>query len=284
MTSSLPEPHQQRPAHPRSAAATRTRLGHNRSSAQQTRGFHNRQTSPPLTALNDNSAPRTYGPPGVRMTQHAARGIVVYIGLDEAEAAADGTNLAALAQAVQDTINAVAPRAQSQAVIALAPEGTGHNLDAVRAVSTGSPAATGGSASLHGPVRSRVPSVRPPAHAEDAVQEQPSQSPHSYGRLHIDIPRRDVTSDGKSLQLTSREFDLLTILTIHAGETLSRETLIDAVWGDSDEKPDTRTVDVHIRRLRNRLAEFRSIVRTIRGAGYRYDEHPDVTVWQAIAR
>ncbi|SIH09138.1 response regulator with CheY-like receiver domain and winged-helix DNA-binding domain [Mycobacteroides abscessus subsp. abscessus] len=54
------------------------------------------------------------------------------------------------------------------------------------------------------------------------------------------------------------------------------------MWSGSEE-PDERTVDVHIRRLRRRLGEHSSVIRTMRGAGYRYDTHPDVTVWSATA-
>ena len=58
---------------------------------------------------------------------------------------------------------------------------------------------------------------------------------------------------------------------------------LDALWTESGERPDARTVDVHVRRLRRRLGSYASIVRTIRGAGYRFDEHPDVAIWQARA-
>ena len=56
-----------------------------------------------------------------------------------------------------------------------------------------------------------------------------------------------------------------------------------APWPGGEE-PDERTVDAHIRRLRRRLGEYASVVRTMRGSGYRYDTHPDVTVWSATAR
>ena len=64
----------------------------------------------------------------------------------------------------------------------------------------------------------------------------------------------------------------------------SREALLDAIWGYDAYGSEIRTVDVHIRRLRRRLGEYASVVRTMRGSGYRYDTHPDVTVWSATAR
>ena len=95
--------------------------------------------------------------------------------------------------------------------------------------------------------------------------------------------RLGVRIDGDLVDVTTKEFDLLATLVSHADETLPREDLITAVWSGG-EVPDERTVDVHIRRLRRRLGEYASVVRTMRGSGYRYDTHPDVTVWSATAR
>ncbi|WAL39228.1 winged helix-turn-helix domain-containing protein [Brevibacterium sp. BRM-1] len=247
-----------RAAHPRSAAATR-------------------RQGPRLTSIDPNSAPRTYGPTGVEPAPRAARGIVLYIGLDEEKAAADGTNLTAVAQAVQAFAQQLAGQAETQAIIALAPEGPDRDLDAVRAVASGSPAAAGTPAGRHGPVRSRIPSrVHPPSHREDAAEPEPAS-------VRIDIPRREVHVDGRLAAVTTKEFDLLATLVSRPGETLRREDLITALWGHGDERPDERTVDVHVRRLRKRLGSHSAIVRTIRGTGYRFDEHPDVEIWRATA-
>ncbi|SMY05488.1 Transcriptional regulatory protein, C terminal [Brevibacterium aurantiacum] len=93
-----------------------------------------------------------------------------------------------------------------------------------------------------------------------------------------DRPRREVRIDGDLVDVTTKEFDLLATLVSHADETLPREDLITAVWS-GDEVPDDRTVDVHIRRLRRRLGDYASVVRTMRRSGYRYDTHPAETVW-----
>ena len=244
--------------HPRSAAAVR------RQGAR-------------LTSVDPHTAPRTYGPPGVQPSPRAARGIVLYIGLDEEKAAAVGTNLAAVAQALQAYAHELATQAETQAVIALAPEGPGRDLDAVRSVATGSPAATGTPAGRHGPVRSRIPGrFHPPTSSEDLPGALEA-------RVRIDIPRREVHLDGELATVTTKEFDLLATLVSRPGETLGREDLIDALWGEGTEQPDERTVDVHIRRLRKRLGAHASVVRTIRGTGYRFDTHPDVEVWHATA-
>jgi DNA-binding winged helix-turn-helix (wHTH) protein len=262
--------------HPRSAVATR------RAGAR-------------LSAVDPQNPPHTYGPAGVVPSPKAARGIIVYIGLDESKAAADGTNLSAIAGELQAYAKELASQAETQAVIALAPEGRGSDIDAVRAVANGSPAATGAPAATHGPVRSRIPNrIHPPTlRDEDAAVEQTTRgfggragALHTNAaceRLRIDIPRREVRIDGELVDVTTKEFDLLATLVSHADETLPREDLIDAVWSGGD-APDERTVDVHIRRLRRRLGEYASVVRTMRGSGYRYDTHPDVTVWSATAR
>lgn len=248
---------------------------HPRSAASIRRGGA-RVNPTPLSPVSRTNAPLTLGSPGAQAAPKPARGIILYIGLDEQKAAADGTNLAAVAQELQRYAAELSPQAQTQAVVALAPEGVGSDIDAVRAVAAGS-AATGASGAAHGPVRSRVPNrVAPPN-----VRQQPEER---HGLL-IDAPRREVHVDGEAATLTHKEFDLLTHLVAHEGQTLSREDLVEALWdADADDVPAARTIDVHIRRLRGRLGTYSSVVRTIRGGGYRYDEHPDVTLWKAVAR
>ena len=242
--------------HPRSAAATRRRGAR-------------------LTPVDPQSAPRTYGPAGVQAQPGSARGIILYIGLSEEEAAASGTDLTEIAESLRDYTQELAPSSETQAIIALAPSGPERDLDAVRAVATGSPAARGAAARSHGPVRSRIPSrIHPP---------QPAEAQKPAAGLKVDLPRREVHIDGRLETVTVKEFDLLATLVSSEGCTLSRAELVDKVWGDDADRPDERTVDVHVRRLRKRLGSYSSVVRTIRGQGYRFDSHPDVEVWSASA-
>ena len=95
----------------------------------------------------------------------------------------------------------------------------------------------------------------------------------------MDTHRHKVFTDGRNAELTYKEFELLNYLIANEGETISRRELVDAVWADdTDDAPNERTVDVHVRRLRAKIAGYEDIIRTIRGGGYRFDKHPDVLV------
>jgi two-component system, OmpR family, response regulator len=100
--------------------------------------------------------------------------------------------------------------------------------------------------------------------------------PIRSGDLHIDFERRTVTARSKPVQLTFVEFEILAALARAPGRVLSRETLLQHVWGDSDYR-DPRTVDVHIRHLREKVErQSRSpeYLLTVRGVGYRFREEP----------
>jgi len=103
---------------------------------------------------------------------------------------------------------------------------------------------------------------------------RPSETarPLGAGGVSLDVARHLVTVDGSAVELTPKEFDLLHALLEAAGRVLSREHLLNRVWGYSRaDEIESRTVDVHIRRLRAKLgAEERRIV-TIKGVGYRFE-------------
>ena len=93
------------------------------------------------------------------------------------------------------------------------------------------------------------------------------------GDVRLDPERHEVTVRGQEVALPLKEFDLLEILLANAGRVLTRETLIDRVWG-SNYVGDTKTLDVHIKRLRSKLERDPSqpeLIVTIRGLGYRYE-------------
>jgi DNA-binding response OmpR family regulator len=95
----------------------------------------------------------------------------------------------------------------------------------------------------------------------------------NYGDLAIDFPGHEITVKGKPVNLSGKEFELLKILINHAGQVLSREQLLNLVWG-SDFYGGDRTVDVHIRWLREKIEDDPGdpkFIITIRGAGYKFN-------------
>jgi len=96
--------------------------------------------------------------------------------------------------------------------------------------------------------------------------------PLSAGRVSLDAARHVVTVDGRPVELTPKEFDLLHALLEAAGRVLSREHLLNRVWGYSRaDEIESRTVDVHIRRLRAKLGAEERRITTIKGVGYRLE-------------
>ncbi len=92
-----------------------------------------------------------------------------------------------------------------------------------------------------------------------------------FGELVIDLPRHLVSFCGKRFELTPTEFRLLTLLAERAGRVQSRDQLLKDVW-NYDNVIDTRTVDTHMRRLREKLGPAAKHLDTVRGVGYRFVE------------
>jgi len=88
------------------------------------------------------------------------------------------------------------------------------------------------------------------------------------GKVSLNIPKHQVLVDGQPVSLTLKEFDVLEKLMHNQGIVLTREQLLGEIWG-YDFDGETRTVDVHIRTLRQKLGDKGNIVETIRGVGYR---------------
>src|SRR3954452_2407000 len=97
-----------------------------------------------------------------------------------------------------------------------------------------------------------------------------------HGDLEIDIGRREVLVAGKEVQLAPKEFDLLWELLDHKGLVLTRDQLLERVWGYTF-AGDTRTVDVHVRQLRRKLGDASPIV-TVWGVGYKVAPSPAAAV------
>lgn len=88
------------------------------------------------------------------------------------------------------------------------------------------------------------------------------------GSLAVDVKRRAVTVDGEPVILTYKEFELLCYLLENRGVVLSRDQILTKIW-DYNYSGETRTVDVHIRTLRQKLSDAGALIETVRGVGYR---------------
>ena len=91
----------------------------------------------------------------------------------------------------------------------------------------------------------------------------------AFRQVSIDLDARQVTVDGKPVDLTAIEFDLLVALAENRGRVLSREQLLEKVWG-YDFYGDTRVVDVHLGHVRQKLGL--EVIATVRGVGYRFED------------
>jgi DNA-binding response OmpR family regulator len=99
------------------------------------------------------------------------------------------------------------------------------------------------------------------------TEPQEHRDSFALGDVLLDRESRDVTVGGRPVELTAKEFDLLAFFMANAGVVVSRDTLLDRVWGQ--EYPGgTRTVDVHVAQLRRKLGRP-DLIRTLRGAGYK---------------
>lgn len=98
--------------------------------------------------------------------------------------------------------------------------------------------------------------------------KQQDKTKLSVGGICLDTKKHEVKVDGESVVLTLKEFELLEKLMRNQGIVLTRDQLLTEIWG-YDFDGETRTVDVHIRTLRQKLGEQGSLVKTVRGVGYR---------------
>ena len=92
-----------------------------------------------------------------------------------------------------------------------------------------------------------------------------------HEKLKVDIPRHKVFIDKKEKELTQMEFKLLTTLMQRKGKVQTRDRLLDDVW-DIAAEVTTRTIDTHIKRLRQKLGKMGKLIETVRGIGYRFSE------------
>ncbi|MFO0705771.1 MAG: response regulator transcription factor [Nitrospira sp.] len=102
------------------------------------------------------------------------------------------------------------------------------------------------------------------------LERKPDDGPsrYTYGPLVMDLTRHEITVKGKEVQLTAKEFGLLEHLLKHPGRVLTRDVLLNAVWG-YEYYGTTRTVDVHVRRLKQKLPLLDDAIVSVKSLGYK---------------
>ena len=101
--------------------------------------------------------------------------------------------------------------------------------------------------------------------------DDPKQTSYTYGPLLMDLSRHEALVDGKEVPLTAKEFGLLEQLLHHPGRVLTRDVLLNAVWG-YDYYGTTRTVDVHIRRLKLKIPLLNEAIISVKSLGYKLSD------------
>ncbi len=105
-------------------------------------------------------------------------------------------------------------------------------------------------------------------------RESSAPQPLRFGELHIDPRSREVTLDGRIIEMTPKEFDVLTFLASSPRQVFSRAQLLESVWQSSPDWQDPATVTVHVRRIRNKIEadpEHPRWITTVWGVGYRFE-------------
>lgn len=240
-----------------------------------------------MTAPLDLSAPatraRTHARPsvasGVVPTDRPQHGFLLWVGVDPQDRGQRTADIIELAETLGELARELLPTAETYTALSLGEsDRTGTRpveLDAL------------GDRLAHLEVVDRHP-VPPRGAEQDSARLQaladapPSRdvTPVAGPRLTIDLPSRRVTVDGSEQRLTYKEFELLAYLVASPGRVVPRSELFASVWRSRPAEPGSRTIDVHVRRLRDKLGLHHEIL-TVRGAGYRYEASDRVEVVEA---
>ncbi len=116
--------------------------------------------------------------------------------------------------------------------------------------------------------------MRSKASVQTSASKEEKRETLVFEGLEIDMAGREVYVDGKKASMTPKEYDLLFYLVRNKGLALTRDKLLESVWG-YDFFGDDRTVDTHIKMLRNSLGEYRKFIVTLRGMGYKFDANAE---------
>lgn len=197
-----------------------------------------------------------------------ARGFALYVGIDEFHALADGTTLTEMAAALKALVQRIAPSAQTYTSIAVAPSNAGgRDLDVVKRSSSPQAPAQQTSVGASLGAGARATPSRVGGAGDDAET------------VVIDLSRRRMVIRGQVKLLTYMEFELLQYLVENEGNAISRRELVGVLWSDeTGEQASSRTIDVHVRRLRVKLGAEADLVRTVHGVGYVFNRGSNVQI------
>ncbi|MBD5786033.1 winged helix-turn-helix transcriptional regulator [Cellulosimicrobium terreum] len=174
-------------------------------------------------------------------------GFVLYVGVDAAPGETPDSELVELADALGELARDWLPRAETYTALALAEPTTPD------------------------PATGRSPVQDIAAFRERLATLSP------VPRVVIDHADRTVAVEGRRTRLTHREIELLAYLAGASQRVVTRAELLETVWGDHTVPAGSRTIDVHVRRLREKL-ELQHVITTVRGVGYRFDPQTPVVV------
>ncbi|WP_058235240.1 winged helix-turn-helix domain-containing protein [Devriesea agamarum] len=173
-------------------------------------------------------------------------------------------------------VRAVDPIRRRDAHLAASPT-TNRRVTALAPSSATQPRRTG-VVSPNAPARRDLAILRARTQSATAVSPSFTGSDLAPG-LSIDLHGRRVRLDGNDIDFTYKEFELLAYLARNARRVVERTELMNTVWAQNQGETGERTVDVHVRRVRNKLGRYRRLISTARGSGYRLDPGSDVHIF-----
>lgn len=202
-----------------------------------------------MTAPADLAAParRLDAPPTAPRPQH---GFLLWVGIDPQDRSRQAADIIELAEMLGELARELLPTAETYTALSL-----------------GGAGATGQRPVEIDGLGDRL------AHLE--VVDRPREP-----RLTVDLGSRQATVDGREQRLTYKEFELLAYLVAAPGRVVPRSELFASVWRSRPAEPGSRTIDVHVRRLRDKLGLHHEIL-TVRGAGYRYEASDRIEIIEA---
>lgn len=107
---------------------------------------------------------------------------------------------------------------------------------------------------------------------QPAGAKQEDQAPLKVGPIEIDRDKYEITIDGSPVFFPKKEFEILNYIALHPGRVLTREAILRDIWGN-DVYILERTVDVHVRKIREKMGRYSDMIETIKGVGYRFKNY-----------